>query len=125
MELPSKILEQIAFNTRSKSEEQMLNVMDKSLHERHLAQPMQIINRQFKIAVRFLTGYNGIFNVKTSKKNFISHYQSTVMILRLNLFQPAHMNSRAQAMNLIEILSKKSILLKQIIHFSSNRIFQL
>ena len=70
MELPSKILEQIAFNTRPKYEEHMLNVMDKSILERHLAQPLQINIRHFKIAVAFLTGYNGIFNVTTSNNEF-------------------------------------------------------
>ena len=68
MELPSKILEQIAFNTRPKIEEHMLIVMNKSTHEVHLSQPLQTNNKQFKIAVTFLTGYNGIFNV-TSKNN--------------------------------------------------------
>ena len=42
--------------------------MDKSTHEEHLSQPLQTINKQFKIAVTFLTGYNGIFNV-TDKNN--------------------------------------------------------
>ena len=68
MELPSKLLEQIVFNTRSKVEEHILIVMDKSTHEEHLFQPLQINNRQFKIAITFLTGYNGIFNV-TDKNN--------------------------------------------------------
>ena len=39
MELPSKLLEQIAFNTRPKIEEHMLIVMDRSCHEKHLSQP--------------------------------------------------------------------------------------
>ena len=70
MELPSKLLEQTAFNTRPKSEEQMLIVMDKSTHEEHLYQPLQTNNKQFKIAVTFLTGYNGIFNVTNSNNKF-------------------------------------------------------
>ena len=41
MELPSKLLEQIAFNTRPKIEEHMLIFMDKSTHEEHLSQPLQ------------------------------------------------------------------------------------
>ena len=69
MELPSKLLEQIAFNTRPKVEEYMLIVMDKSTHKEHLSQPLQTNNKQFKIAVTFLTGYNGIFNV-TNKNKF-------------------------------------------------------
>ena len=68
MELPSKLLEQIAFNTRPKIKEHMLIVMDKSTHEEHLSQPLQTNNKQFKIGVTFLTGYNGRFNL-TSKKN--------------------------------------------------------
>ena len=63
MELPSKLLEQIAFNTRPKIKEHMLVVMDKSTHEGHLHQPLQTNNKQFKIAVTFLTGYNGLFHV--------------------------------------------------------------
>ena len=70
MELPSKLLEQIAFNTRRKIEEHILIVMDKSTHEEHLSQPVQTNNKQFKIAVTFLTGYNGIFNVTNSNNKF-------------------------------------------------------
>ena len=70
MELPSKLLEQIAYNTRPKIEEHMLIVMDKSTHEEHLSQPLQTNNNQFKIAVTFLTGYNGIFNVINDNNKF-------------------------------------------------------
>ena len=41
MELPSKILEHIAYNTRPKIEEHMLIVMDKSIHEERFSQPLQ------------------------------------------------------------------------------------
>ena len=68
MELPSKLLEQIAFNTRPKIEEHILIVMNKSTHEEHFSQPLQTNNKQFKIAVTFLTSYNRIYNV-TSKNN--------------------------------------------------------
>ena len=70
MELPSKLLEQIAFNTRSKVDEHMLIVMDKSTHEEHLSQPLQTNNKQFKIAVTFLSAYNGIFNVTNRNNKF-------------------------------------------------------
>ena len=53
MELPSKSLEQIAFNTRSKIEEHILIVMDKSTHEERLSQPLQRNNNNFKTAVTF------------------------------------------------------------------------
>ena len=67
MELSSKLLEQIAFNTRPEIDEHMLIVMDKSTHEEHLSEPPQT-NKQYKISVTVLTGYNGNFNV-TSKNN--------------------------------------------------------
>ena len=70
MELPSKLLGQIAFNTRPKIEEHMLIVMDKNTHEEHLFQPLQTNNKQFKKIVTFLTGYNGIFNVTTENNTF-------------------------------------------------------
>ena len=44
--------------------------MDKSTHEEQLFQPLQTNNKQFKIAVAFLTGYNGIFNVTNSNNMF-------------------------------------------------------
>ena len=48
----------------------MLIVMDKSTLEEHLSQPPQPYNKQFKIAVTFLTGYNGIFHVTNKKREF-------------------------------------------------------
>ena len=59
MELPSKTLAQIAFNTRPKIEEHMLIATDESTHEEHLSQPLQTKNKQFNTAVTFLTGYYG------------------------------------------------------------------
>ena len=70
MELPSKLLEQIALITRPKIDEHTLIVMDKSTHEECLSQPLQTVIKQFKIAVIFLTRYNGIFNVTNSNKRF-------------------------------------------------------
>ena len=61
------MLEQIAFNTRPTIEEHMLVVMKKPIQEENLTQPL-ITNKQFKIAVTFLTTYNGSFNA-TSKNN--------------------------------------------------------
>ena len=70
MELPSKLLEQIAFNTRPKMKEHMLKVMGKSKHEEHFSLPLQTNNKHFKTNVIFLTGYNGIFNVTNSNNKF-------------------------------------------------------
>ena len=53
MELLTKLLEQIAFKTRPKIEEQMLIAMYKSTHEEHLFQPLETIRKKFEIAVIF------------------------------------------------------------------------
>ena len=50
----------------------MLIVLDKSTHEGSLSQPLQTNKKQYKIAVTFLTGYNGIFNLRSKKIKFIS-----------------------------------------------------
>ena len=76
MELPSKLLEQLAFNTRPKIEEHMLIGMDKSTHTEHLFQPLQTNNKEFKIAVTFLTGYNGIFIITNSNNEF--YFKKTI-----------------------------------------------
>ena len=70
MELPSKLLERIAFNTRAKIEEHILIIMNQSTHEEHLSQPLQTNNNQFKIAITFLAAYNGIFNVTNRNNTF-------------------------------------------------------
>ena len=76
MELPSKLLEQIAFKTRPEIEEHMLVVMDNSFHAEHLHHPLQTNDKQFKIAVTFLTGYNGIFNVTNANNKF--YFKKTI-----------------------------------------------
>ena len=70
MDLPSKLLEQIAFATRPKIEEHMLVLLDRSTHEEHLSQPLQTDKKQFKIAVTFLTGFNGIFKFIDKNNKF-------------------------------------------------------
>ena len=70
MELPGKLLEKIAYNTKSKYEEHILIILNKSTHEEHLFQPLQTNNKQFKIAVTFLSAYNGIFNVINKNNKF-------------------------------------------------------
>ena len=85
MELPSKLLERRAFNTRPKIEEHILIIMNQSTHEEHLSQPLQTNNKQFKIAITFLSAYNGIFNITNSNNRFyftksISDYEHYIVI---------------------------------------------
>ena len=68
--LSSKLLEQIAFNTRPKIEEHMLIIMKKSTHEEHLFQPLQTNNKRFQIAITFLSAYNGICNLTNENNKF-------------------------------------------------------
>ena len=70
MELPSKLLKQIAFNTRPKIEEHILIIMNKSTHEEHLYQSLQTNNKQFKIGVTFHACYNGILNITNKNIKF-------------------------------------------------------
>ena len=44
--------------------------MHKSIHEEHLFQPLHTNEKQFKVRVTFLSGYNGTFNVTNSSKKF-------------------------------------------------------
>ena len=68
MKLPGKTIEQKAFNTRPKIEEHMLIAMDQLVHKENLPEPLQTNDKQYKIAITFLRGCNGIFNF-TNKKN--------------------------------------------------------
>ena len=123
MELPSKILEQSAFNTRPKIDENILFVMDKSTHEEHLSQALQTNNKQFKIAITFLTGNNGIFMVtkKTNKFYFtvsIKDDDFNQIILPPGAYEIESLN------NEIKRIFKKVTLQKPIIHLKSNQISQ-
>ena len=55
----------------------MLIVMDISTHEEHLSQPLQTNNKQYIIAVTFLSGYNGSFNVTNSNNKF--YFKKTIL----------------------------------------------
>ena len=44
--------------------------MDRNTYKEHLSQPLESNDKQFKIAVTFVTGYNGIFNVTSKNINF-------------------------------------------------------
>ena len=70
MELPGKLLEPTVYNTRPKIEEHILIVMDKSIHQEYISQPLQTNDKQFIIAITLLTGYKGIFNVVNSNNSY-------------------------------------------------------
>ena len=70
MKFSSKLLEQIAFNTRPKTKDYILILMDKSTQDEHLVQPLQTNNKQYKKAVTFLSDYNGFFNVTNTNNKF-------------------------------------------------------
>ena len=50
--------------------------MDNSIHEDYLAHPLKPKNKELEIAVPFLTGYNGIFNIKN--KNIKFHFTKSI-----------------------------------------------
>ena len=41
------------------------------MHEENLTQPLQTKSQQYKVAVTFLAGYNGIFNVTNKIRKLI------------------------------------------------------
>ena len=86
MKLPSKLLETIAFNIRSKIKEHMLIVKDKSIHEEKLQIPLHTNHRKFKIAVPFLTGYNGIFIITNKNSKF--YYLTPTNMLKEIILPP-------------------------------------
>ena len=55
--------------------------MDKSTHEENLQIPLQTNHRKFKVAVTFLTGYNGIFKI-TSENNKFYYLTPTNMLIQ-------------------------------------------
>ena len=125
MELPTKLLEQIAFNTRPKIEEHMLIVMDKSTHEEHLSQSLQTNNNQCKVAITFVTGYTGFFKVTnasnkfyfketiTSEKNFVQ------ITIPLGAYEIESLDNEIKRIIISEEFSPN-----QIIHLQSNQSFQ-
>ena len=69
IETQNKLLEWIAFKTRTIVENKMLLPLDKSTHEENLSQPIQTKEqKQFKLAV---TSFKGIFNVTHKNNKFI------------------------------------------------------
>ena len=88
MELPSKLLEQIAFNTRPKIEEHMLIVMKNSTHEENLIQQLHTNNKDFKVGVTCLTGYNGIQNINEKNNRF--YYITPNNLLREIILPPGN-----------------------------------
>ena len=99
--------------------------MDKSTNEEHLSQPLQTNNKQFKIAVTFLTVYNGIFNVKT--KNIKFYFIKSITDedgYIIKTIPPGAYETESLNNEIKRIFLMKNIKLKQIIHFQSNLIFQ-
>ena len=125
MELPSKLLEQIAFNTRPKIEDHMLIVMDKSLHEEHLIEGLQTKIKQFKIAVFFyllITAFSmsqvGIINLisrKISSTKILFKLESLTVLTKWKIY----------TMKFDELLLIKIIIQKQFIRLQSSQISQL
>ena len=116
MELKSKILEQMAFITRCKIEEQMLIVMDKSTDEEQLSIPLQTNIMQFKKTINFLTEYIGIFNVtnKNKKLNVAKSITDKDGYIQL-LFYQVLIKLNPYMMKIGEFLLKKAIIAKYII----------
>ena len=120
MELPSRLLEQITFNTRAKIEEHMLVVMNKSAHEKHLSRTLQTNNKQFKLAITFLSGYKGTFNVTNTNNKFYFKKLMKMDSFKSLYFQEL-MKLNHSTMKLNELSLMKNIIQKLITHSKSNK----
>ena len=58
----------------------MFNVMDESTHEENLNEPLKINNKQPKIAITFLTGYNEIFSLTGENNKFFYNTPEKVIV---------------------------------------------
>ena len=67
MELPRKLSEQIVFITRPKTDEHMFIDMDKATDGEKLSEQLKTYNKQFKIALTFMTGYK--WHLRCYKQN--------------------------------------------------------
>ena len=115
MELPSELLENIAFNTRPKSEEHILIFIDKSVHREHLSEPLQTIFERFKISVPFQTGFNRIFIARNKKIRFYSAKSNTDNDGFIQkLYQQVPTNSKVRKMELKDLFLKNIISQKYI-----------
>ena len=70
MKLPSKIVEQLGFNKKPKTEEHVLFALEKSTYEKQIYQPLENNNKQVKISVTFLTSFDSISNVIDRNSSF-------------------------------------------------------
>ena len=73
MGLPSKNLEQIAINTKAKIEGHKFIVMNKSVHEEHLSQPLQTNKKQSKKLLLSYVDIMGLSTLQTKKLNSFSY----------------------------------------------------
>ena len=89
-----KVLGQIAVITRSRTEKNMLIVLEKSTYEKHLSEPLQTNNKQHKIALTILTGYNGFLLLQTEKLSIL-RYQFMRIISIKHPFHLKRMKKRA------------------------------
>ena len=116
-------MEQIAYNSSSKIGEHILVVIDKSTHEEHLCQPLQTNNKQFEIAVNFLSGYNGTFNVTNTNNKFyfekpIKNEDCIRITIQAGAYEIESLDNEIKK----QLLLKKVITLKLIIRSESNQI---
>ena len=124
MELPSKILQQIEFITRPKVEEHMLIVMDESSQEQHLSQPLQTNNKQLKIAITFLKGYIGIFNVTNKNNKFYFTVSNIVINFSQLTILPGKYEIESSNNEIKRSIIEEGYFQKLLIHLQSNQFSQ-
>ena len=109
--------DQLVFNTKPKIEEHILIIIHEPTREEDLSQPLQTINKQFKIAVTFLSGHIGVFNVTNKQIKFIflpvfGRAEHNIIKIPAGAYEMESLNA-ANKRNFL----KKVMLQKRIVHW--------
>ena len=78
MKLPNKLFSKNSVKDEIQNGTANVDCDDKSILEEHLSQACQSNYKRFDIAISFLTGYNGMFNVTRKKIKVFSQNQLVI-----------------------------------------------
>ena len=114
MELPSKIFEQIALNTRPKISDHMLIVLKENTHKETFFEPLQTKKNQFEKTLNFLTVNNRFFNVTSKTKDIYfttpnDNHKISIVTIAPGAYELENLND--------EIFLRKDTLKTEVIHF--------
>ena len=99
----------------------MLSFMDKSLREEHLSHSLKTISKQFEVAITFLTGHNGIYNVTSNTIKFFSAKSITDKVGFIQPTIPPEAYEIANVNNEIKRIAFEESLLTEVFYSITNK----